>query len=146
MTPPVDSPAGSPDSKSAGFLRHAPDPMRYGHQNPSPDECDGLALAMIPRGARVLDVGCGIGDFSARVRDSLGASVVGVELDGQRAAQARDRGLIIHEQDLAEIPTATFGPFDVILYMDVLEHLSDPAAQLRAARRFLAPGGCIIAS
>ncbi len=146
MNLPGDAAAETPDSKAGGFIETAPDPLRYGHQNPAPFECDGLALSMIPRGSRVLDVGCGIGDLSARVRDSLGATVVGVELDAARAVEARKRGLEVTERDLADIPDNAFGPFDVILYMDVLEHLSDPAAQLRAARRFLAPGGSIIAS
>lgn len=136
----------SPDAKAGGFLAEPLDPFRYGHGMGSPVECDGLALAMIPRGARVLDVGCGIGDFSARVRDSLGATVTGIEPDAARAAESRRRGLTVSEQVLEAQPEGAMGPFDVVLYMDVLEHLADPGAELRAARRVLAPGGAVIAS
>jgi methionine biosynthesis protein MetW len=136
----------SPDAKAGGFLAEPLDPLRYGHGMGSPVECDGLALGMIPRGARVLDVGCGVGDFSAQVRDGLGATVMGIEPDAVRAAESRRRGLTVSEQVLGDQPEGALGQFDAVLYMDVLEHLSDPGAELRAACEVLAPGGAVIAS
>lgn len=138
--------AESPDAKAGGFLAEPLDPLRYGHGMGSPVECDGLALGMIPRGARVLDVGCGVGDFSAQVRDRLDASVTGIEPDAARAAESRRRGLTVSEQVLGQQPEGALGEFDVVLYMDVLEHLADPGAELQAARAVLAPGGAVIAS
>jgi len=147
---PATPQAGSPDAKAGGFLAEPLDPLRYGHGMGSPLECDGLALGMIRRGARVLDVGCGVGDFSATVRDRLGAEVTGIEPDAARAAEARRRGLTVSERVLDEVladqAERMAGQFDVVLYMDVLEHLADPGAELRAARRALAPGGAVIAS
>jgi SAM-dependent methyltransferase len=48
--------------------------------------------------------------------------------------------------DLEAAPPLLDGPFDAIVYGDVLEHLSDPRAALVALDRTLAPGGIVIVS
>jgi len=102
--------------------------------------CQCLALARwlhVRAGARVLDVGCGIGRWSCRLA-ARGASVTGVDLSptmimqaGRRAAAlgvaARCRFLA---QDLAALEVD--GRFDLILGVTVLQHILEPAA-LRAA-------------
>jgi 2-polyprenyl-3-methyl-5-hydroxy-6-metoxy-1,4-benzoquinol methylase len=113
----------------------------------------GLSMTMmidrVPRGARVLDVGCASGYLADPLRDLRGVAYVdGVELDPRDAAIARQRCREV-TQGSAEDP-ATWrklkGPYDAILFGDVLEHLRDPAAALKAARPLLAPGGVVISS
>lgn len=110
-------------------------------------ECGGLGpshreiLAAVPRGRRVLDVGCASGHLAAALAAERGASVVGVESDPRAAAAARARGIEVREQDLEREPLDVAG-FDCVVLGDVLEHLRDPAAVLAAAR----PAGLAVVS
>jgi 2-polyprenyl-3-methyl-5-hydroxy-6-metoxy-1,4-benzoquinol methylase len=95
------------------------------------------------RGARVLDVGCGVGT-SLRQCARLGARVSGVEMDGAAVAMLRARhGFTeVHEGDFLGAPLA--GPFDLLLLYDVIEHPLDPLTWLRRATDLLAPGGLLV--
>ncbi len=75
--------------------------------------------AMVPRGARVLDAGCGPGRLGGRLHD-LGHHVVGVDLDPAliAAAEADHPGPAWLARDLAELDLPADGiaePFDVIV-------------------------------
>jgi SAM-dependent methyltransferase len=92
---------------------------------------------------RVLDVGCGDGDFLASLRDA-GWEVAGVEISPAACARARAKGIEVHQGDLM---TAAFpsGRFDAVTFWHVLEHLPEPRRELREARRILRPGGVLVA-
>lgn len=95
-------------------------------------------------GGRLLDVGCGAGEYLAFARD-LGWSVVGLEAKAAAAEEARRTfGLDIRAGTLDSL-TAADGPFDVVSLWHVLEHVADPDAALKSARRALKPGGYILA-
>jgi SAM-dependent methyltransferase len=99
-------------------------------------------LARVPAGARVLEVGAHTGFFSAALRER-GCRVTAVEADPRAARHAAlhaDR-LIVGDVERAEVRARLEGPFDVVLFMHVLEHLVDPWSVLRAMRRRIAPGG-----
>lgn len=108
-------------------------------------------LALIPPEARkVLDIGCGSGALGASIKQRQPARVVGIELDPRAAEHARRRldeviqaDIERDEDALAALPRRAF---DVIVCGDVLEHLRDPAEQLRRARKWLAPAGVLVAS
>jgi methionine biosynthesis protein MetW len=108
-----------------------------------------LALAAVPDGARVLDVGCATGYLAAELT-RRGCTVVGLEADPVAAAQAAAHceavvtGDVEAPQPRAE--TAARGPFDVVLCADVLEHLRDPWEVLAWLRTLLAPGGRAVVS
>lgn len=88
----------------------------------------------------LLDVGCGDGEFLARMRD-LGWRVAGVEPDAEAARRARERfGLRVHAS-LADAP----GTFDAVTHAHVVEHVHDPVALLRECRARLRPGGRLVA-
>lgn len=139
----------SPDRHAAGFVSVSLDPLRYDGAPEiltDPDEVGGVIGAMVPRGARVLDVGCGTGVLTRMIMDLREAEVVGVEPDSNRAAVAARRGVDVRVGILDRDLGARLGRFDVIVFADVLEHLPDPAEVLALASELLQPGGTIVAS
>lgn len=90
--------------------------------------------------ARILDVGCGAG----LLFDALGAfgHVQGIESDPIAVAQSGRWRSRIHLGELATFPAD--GPYDLILMLDVLEHLRQPEVLLRQSVALLAPGGAIV--
>jgi SAM-dependent methyltransferase len=100
--------------------------------------------------ARLLDLGCGTGATVALVREARGVEWAGgVEIDAGAAQIARevcDRVWIIdaaRERFEADIPEASL---DLVLALDVLEHLTDPWAMVRRLSLLLAPGGRLVVS
>lgn len=141
----------SPDESADSLIRNAADPfkgdrLRYDYHTADPSEAAGVIASLIPRGARVLDVGCGTGSMSRILVDYRGVDLVGVEPDVERAAAAHSRGIHVLTGTFDSTTVATLGTFDVVLFADVLEHLVQPAAPLRLARHVLRPGGVVIAS
>jgi 2-polyprenyl-6-hydroxyphenyl methylase/3-demethylubiquinone-9 3-methyltransferase len=100
-------------------------------------------------GLTLLDIGCGGGLLSEPMR-RLGFAVTGVDAAPRNvataAAHAAEQGLEIdYRAATAEALVAEgAGPFDVILNMEVIEHVADPQAYLRSCVRLLAPGGLMI--
>jgi 2-polyprenyl-3-methyl-5-hydroxy-6-metoxy-1,4-benzoquinol methylase len=95
------------------------------------------------KGGRILDVGCAAGYFLA-VAKERGFTCTGVEVSAPMAEFARSRyGLDVKLGTLLE---QGFAPasFDAVTFWDVVEHLPDPAAVLREARRVLTPGGLLL--
>jgi methionine biosynthesis protein MetW len=141
-----DAPAVSGEG-TGGFLLNAPDPLRYdGNHDLDPFEVSGIISALVPHGARVLDVGCGTGALSVVLRDVNRADVTGIEPDAARAALARERGLDVITGVLSHDRHRTLGSFDAVIYADVLEHLTDPLSELITAAPFVKPNGLVIVS
>ncbi len=88
-------------------------------------------LDLVTPGSRVLDVGCAEGYLAAELA-ARGCSVVGVEPDARAAAVARERGINVLEFDVEEVALDATA-FDVVLFVDVLEHLREPAPVLAQA-------------
>lgn len=90
-----------------------------------------LQRAGVEPSTRVLDLGCGAGEF-ARAATDLGATVTGVDVDPSAVATAARR---VPEGDFhvgdAHDPPA--GPFDVAAAVQLLAHVTDPVRVLRAA-------------
>lgn len=96
-------------------------------------------LELVRPGSRVLDVGCAEGYLDVELA-ARGCEVVGIEPDARAAAVARERGISVLEFDVEEVALDATA-FDVVLFVDVLEHLRDPAPVLRQA---LAAGRAIV--
>ena len=100
-------------------------------------------------GLKLLDIGCGGGLVSEPMR-RLGFSVTAVDAGAANvqaaAAHAAATGLVIEYRcATAEALLAEgAGPFDMILNMEVVEHVADPNAYLATCTRLLAPGGLMI--
>jgi len=94
----------------------------------------------VPFGSRrLLDVGCGSGEFLLRARAS-GWEVFGAEIDPVAATIGNQRGLDIFTGDLASLPDS-YGCFDVITMNHVIEHVHDARSLTSSAYRRLRPGG-----
>ena len=102
------------------------------------------------KGLRLLDIGCGGGLLSEPMA-RLGADVVGADAAPRNipVAQlhAESAGLHIdYRHTTAEDMAAAGEQFDVILNMEVVEHVSDPLAYLTACKTLLKPQGLMICS
>lgn len=79
----------------------------------------------IGAGRRVLDLGCGWGPLLNFIRDA-GGSGVGVTLSSAHAASCRRHGLDAHLCDGREVTRESFGEFDAVTMLGVLEHFCSP--------------------
>ena len=107
-----------------------------------------LIIQMIGGGKRILDVGCWTAEGAELLRPKS-VRMVGIERDERAAAVAAERldRVIVGDVESLDLDTTLEGEeFDVIVFGDVLEHLTDPTSALRRVRTLLAPGGEIIAS
>ena len=104
-------------------------------------------LEMILRAAgervrgRVLENGCGVGMYVEKLA-AHGGTVIGLEYDRERAAEARTRSphIVNAAGEFVPLPAETF---DLILSHEVIEHVQDDRAAVREMVRVLKTGGRI---
>jgi 2-polyprenyl-6-hydroxyphenyl methylase/3-demethylubiquinone-9 3-methyltransferase len=109
---------------------------------------DGLASL---KGKRVLDVGCGGGILSESMYFK-GADVTGIDL-GEKALNVAklhqlESGAKVDYQlvSVEQLATAQPASFDVVTCMEMLEHVPDPSAIVRACAKLVKPGGAVFFS
>ncbi len=90
---------------------------------------------LVPRGARLLDVGCGRGTLLRSAR-TVGVEAYGVERPSSKAHALP--GIFYQDLEACRFPK---GHFRLVVLWHVLEHLRDPEAALREICRILEPGG-----
>ncbi len=140
--------------RGSSAMLHRLGPARLGYIRRAVDaHWNGDDRARTPlAGRRVLDVGCGAGLLCEPLA-RLGGSVCGVDAAAENVAAARahavDSRLPIDYRagDIADPDFATaLGQFDLVVSMEVVEHVADPALFIRALAARLAPGGLMILS
>ncbi|HVY58258.1 MAG TPA: bifunctional 2-polyprenyl-6-hydroxyphenol methylase/3-demethylubiquinol 3-O-methyltransferase UbiG [Xanthobacteraceae bacterium] len=123
-----------------GYIRDAA--CRHFERDPKRIDCLG--------GLRMLDIGCGGGILSEPLA-RLGASVVGADPATANIEAARlhaaENGLSIDYRDTTAEALAEAGErFDVVLAMEVVEHVTDVPLFVRLAGGMVKPGGLMIAA
>lgn len=93
---------------------------------------------------RLLDVGCGTGEFVLFAADQLGWDSAGIELSPDGVAVAQGRGAHVVRGTLDDVDREFGGDFDVVTMFNLLEHVPDPIGTLATAHRLLKPGGRIV--
>lgn len=119
---------------------------------PSPESIEntpfGYFLKQITPGSKVLEFGPSVGYMTRYMKEQLGCSVTCVEINPE---SARIAGLYADKMIVADVDSGIWaeelsGPYDYILFADVLEHLRDPEKAVKTALGFLAENGYIITS
>jgi len=93
------------------------------------------------RRGRILDVGCSSGDFLAYLSNDY--EKFGIDPGKAAAATAAERGISILGADLSTVDAADVAPFDVIVALDVIEHVPEPVDFLRSVRGLLSDDGIV---
>lgn len=94
----------------------------------------------LPRGARVLEVGCGAGDVALAL-GRLGHRVIAIDADAETVAQARARGV---DARCAAWPEFECGPADAVAFTRSLHHIGALGPAIDAVREVLGVGGVLL--
>jgi methionine biosynthesis protein MetW len=95
-----------------------------------------LIAELVPRGARVLDLGCGNGELLAHLQSSRGCSGYGIEIADANVLACTQRGVNIIQLNLEEgLAMFEDQSFDVVLQLDTMQHLRNTENMLRETAR-----------
>jgi ubiquinone/menaquinone biosynthesis C-methylase UbiE len=130
-------------SASLDYDQHASDYARHRRVHPGVLQAF-LATGLGPE-TRVLDVGCGTGNYAAVLREAAGCRVSGVDPSAQMLERARDAASweALLQGSAERLPFAD-ASFDLVMSTDVIHHVRDRDAYFREAARVLRPGGQIV--
>lgn len=111
------------------------------HRRVHPGVFQALAEVAAPD-ARVLEVGCGSGNYVIALQERLGCACRGIDPSREMLSRARARSEAVDfMQGYAERLTFEPRSFDLVFSVDVIHHVGDRPAYLNEAYRVLAPGG-----
>ena len=137
------------DPHGSSAVLHKLNPMRLKYirdqidQHWQTDECSRTPL----EGKTALDVGCGAGLLTEPVA-RLGAAVTGIDASPEVIAVAREHASAMRleiDYRVGDVQ-ALEGEFDLVTSMEVIEHVADPGAFVKALAKRLAPGGLLVMS
>lgn len=94
-------------------------------------------------GARLLDIGCGLGAYVTRFRDFT-PNAFGIDIDYPRVLEGVEAGLNTLCVGVGESLPFAEGVFDGVLLNEVIEHVTDDRDTVREALRVTKPGGRVV--
>lgn len=99
----------------------------------------------LPKGARILDVGCGRGEFCAYFKE-LGYEAEGIDLSktGIEYARKQHPGITFHAGLTDMLLPQRAASFDAVFSSEVIEHLFDVGDYLKSIHELLKPGGAYV--
>jgi len=129
-------------------MTHSPERFDHEYYRENGQDSDRIALwfyervvrHFVPKGARVLDYGCGSGFFLRRLSGHFEAAGFDISPFSRELTQKNAPGALLFEDDNA-IPSQAF---DLITALHILEHVPDPSAQIRRFAGWLRPGGALL--
>ncbi len=104
----------------------------------------GVLKAWVPASSRILDLGCGDGKTYAQSLHTTARHYTGIDISMTALSDFRKLGLDSIFHDLSTQLPFEDQSFDVVICIEVLEHLFAPAIVVAEAARVLTPGGVLI--
>ncbi|MHA1599385.1 MAG: bifunctional 2-polyprenyl-6-hydroxyphenol methylase/3-demethylubiquinol 3-O-methyltransferase UbiG [Alphaproteobacteria bacterium] len=140
----------APDGKFAPLHRLNPVRLRFIRDSTAAHYGRDANAEQPLKDLRILDIGCG-GGLLCEPLTRLGARITGIDAGAEAIAiaqqHAEDAGLTIdYRHTSAEELAASGVRFDVVLVMELVEHVTDPAAFIATAATLLDDGGIMILS
>ena len=112
------------------------------YQSDKPEHAQ--AAALIAPKSRILEVGCGSGAFASYLDPSV--SYRGLEFNAKALERAQSAGLDVTMTSIETIAEQEPGTYDVVCHFQVMEHVSDVPAFMRACVKSLREGGLLLVS
>ena len=111
------------------------------------ERAEDLAVAALAevQPARILEIGCGLGEFAERMARELAADVLAVDISPRMVELARARGVDARVADAEELPFGD-GEFDAVVANWVLQHPPDLDRGLAEIDRVLSDRGRLVAA
>jgi SAM-dependent methyltransferase len=103
-----------------------------------------VALEDVRGAHRLLEVGCGFGDFVARARAECRIDAEGLEQNEEALQEAARRNIPVRRGDLCALAATAPGSYDAVCMFQVLEHIARPGEFLAAVCKLLRPGGKLV--
>jgi len=102
-----------------------------------------ILLSLVGSGQRVLDVGCGSGFYTTQFRD-LGNRMAATDITLEGVHAVVQMGIPVTLSDVEKGLPFADGSFDMVTFIEVVEHLLRPDQALREIHRVLRPGGLLL--
>jgi len=99
--------------------------------------------AALPGDARILEIGCGTGHNLPMLQQFGKVDAIEID-DAARAIASKRLGKPAGSAPLPDLPGVERGAYDMIAVLDVVEHIEDDVAALKAMKDCLKPGGKIL--
>jgi ubiquinone/menaquinone biosynthesis C-methylase UbiE len=94
--------------------------------------------------SRILEVGCGTGNYTVAIEEAIGSECWGVDPSWEMMAKAKSRAASGRfKEGRAECLDFPDGFFDLVFSVDVIHHVEDRPAHFREASRILRSGGLV---
>lgn len=103
---------------------------------------EGIVRGQVKPGSSILDVGCGTGFVLESLRKDY--EVHGLDAADVAVRFCHSKGLDFVERGVLGSTKLSRDAYDMVMFLDVIEHIDDDLGVLRAAERVLAPGGQLL--